>query len=180
MFLKIAKIFIIFALCALAALWQASFISALSGVGRQINLGLMIAVFSLFFFGLKNALAFSVVFGFLLDLFSFQFFGFHVICLAAAAWLAGLILKNWLTNRSLYSLWAILLASSLAYNILLALLVFAAAGFSGGIAFKDGFFWRNIVYQFLWSFLAASLFFSAFVSFAKRYQPFILEKKNGL
>lgn len=180
MFKKVGQILIFAAICLVASNLQFAFISSLPGVFNQINLGLMLLVFILFFFGAKAALFFIFSFGFLMDTFSFQFFGFYFICLVAAAVASYLILENWLTNKSLYSFWVLFLAATLVYNLAAVILAFFAVNFQGLPGFLTLSFWRNVFYQSAWNILAAALFFNIFVALAKRFQPFFLEKKGGL
>jgi hypothetical protein len=180
MFKKIAQILIFATVCLVAANLQFAFISPLPAAFSQINLGLMLLIFILFFFGTKATLLFIFSFGFLMDTFSFQFFGFYFISLAVAALVSYLILENWLTNKSLYSFWVLFLAATLAYNLAAVILAFLAANFQGLPGFFTLSFWRNILYQSAWNILAAALFFNISVALAKRFQPFFLEKKGVL
>ncbi|QQG52657.1 MAG: hypothetical protein HY931_00270 [Candidatus Falkowbacteria bacterium] len=177
---KVGQILIFAAVCLVAATWQFAFISSLPGVFNQINLGLMLLIFILFFFGARAALFFIFSFGFLMDTFSFQFFSFYFICLAVAAVASYLILENWLTNKSLYSFWVLFLVATLVYNLAAGILTFLAANFQGLPGFLTFSFWRNVFYQSAWNILAAALFFNISVVLAKRFQPFFLEKKSGL
>lgn len=180
MFKKIGQILIFAGLCLAVANFQFAFISPLPAAFNQINLGLMFLIFILFFFGVKATLVFILSFGFLMDIFSFQFFGFYLICLAATALVAYLILENWLTNKSLYSFWVLFLVATLAYNLTAAILAFVAANFQGLPGFFSFVFWRDTFYQSAWNILAAALFFNISVILAKRFQPFFLEKKGTL
>jgi hypothetical protein len=180
MFKKVGQVLIFVAVCLVAANLQFAFISPLPAAFNQINLGLMLLMFILFFFGARAALLFIFLFGFLMDTFSFQFFGFYTICLAVAAVASYLILENWLTNKSLYSFWALFLVATLAYNLSAVILTFIVANFQGVPGFFTLSFWRNVFYQSAWNILAAALFFNIAVILAKRFQPFFLEKKGSL
>ncbi|HZJ40992.1 MAG TPA: hypothetical protein VFD16_01875 [Candidatus Saccharimonadales bacterium] len=180
MFKKIGQVLIFVAICLVAANLQFAFISSLPGAFNQINIGLILLIFILFFFGAKASLLFIFSFGFLMDIFSFQFFGFYFICLATAALVSYLILENWLTNKSLYSFWVLFLVATLAYNLSAVILAFLTVNFQGMPGLFMLSFWRNVFYQSAWNILAAALFFNISVVLAKRFQPFFLEKKGTL
>lgn len=177
---KIGQIAIFAFICLAVANLQFAFISPLPGAFSQINLGLMFLIFILFFFGPRATLVFIISFGFLMDIFSFQFFGFYLLCLAAAALVSYLTLENWLTNKSLYSFWVLFLVATLAYNLSATILAFIASNFQGIPGLFSLAFWRDVFYQSVWNILAAALFFNISVTLAKRFQPFFLEKKRTL
>jgi hypothetical protein len=177
---KIGQIIILVFSSLLIAVLQFSFISSLPGAFNQINLGLMLVIFILFFFELRLATLFIIFFGFFMDIFSFQFFGFYLISLEAVVLIAYIISKNWLTNKSLYSFWVLFLISTLTYNLMTVILAFLAVGLQGQFGIFNLSFWRALFYQSIWSILAASLFFNIFTSLAKRFKPFFLEKKGGI
>lgn len=180
MFKKIGQVLIFTAICLVVANLQFAFISPLPGAFNQINLGLMFLIFILFFFGPRATLVFIISFGFLMDVFSFQFFGFYLLCLAFSALASYLILENWLTNKSLYSFWVLFLAATLVYNLSATILAFIASNFQGLPGLFSFAFWRDVFYQSAWNVLAAALFFNISVNLAKRFQPFFLEKKGTL
>jgi len=180
MFKRIGQIVLLIFVCLLLADLQFSFISSLPGVFNQINLGLIFLIFILFFFGIKTAVIFIFIFGFLIDSLSFQFFGFYFISLAGAALASYLILKNWLTNKSLYSFWALFLIATISYNLLASIMVFMASNFQGVPGFFSLVFWRNVFYQSAWNLLAGALFFNFLASLAKKFKPSFLEKNEGL
>ncbi len=169
-------IFIFFA--SLAAIGQFSLISAWPSWFGQINLVLIFLIFTLFFFGFRVALWAAFVLGFWLDLISFQFFGFFIIVLLTTAGLAQLMLKNWLTNRSLYSFFVLILAATILYNFLVAcLFYFTAADYTRFFLVQKDF-WLALFEQGAWSLLAALLSYHLVAALNRKLQPFFLEPKR--
>jgi hypothetical protein len=175
---SIGQLFFLALSCLAIAILQFSFISSFPGAFNQINIGLIAMVFILFFFGIKSAILFIFFFGSFMDIFSFQFFSFHLLVLATVSLVVYLILENWLTNKSLYSFWVLCLIASVTYGFISSILLFVFSGLGGGFSIFSLYFWQSLLYQSLWLLLVASLFFNIFVSLAKRFKPFFLEKKG--
>lgn len=174
----VGRIIFIILFAWLISAGQLSFISALPGAFKQINISLMAVIFYLFLFGLRPALYLVFALGFFLDIFSFYFFGFHLLLLGASLLAANFVLNDWLTNKSLYAFGATMVVASLVYNILAALLSLIASNFQlGALAFGLDF-WRSLLYQSAWSLLAALLFFNLSVILLKKFKPFFLENKR--
>lgn len=178
MFNKIGQIIFLALFCLVLSALQFSFISSLTGAFNQINIGLIVMMFILFFFGFRLAAFFIFFFGAFMDIFSFQYFGFHLISLTIAALVAYIISENWLTNKSLYSFWVLCLVISLIYSFTAAIFAFLFSGFQGEFIIFNFSFWRSLFYQSVWNLLAASVFFNIFISLAKKFKPFFLEKKS--
>jgi len=177
---KISQIIVLIISSLFLAAFQLSFLNSLSGSFSQINLVFLFLIFTLFLSNLKTALYFLLAVGFFLDLFSFNFFGFYLLSFGAALILADFILNTLLTDKSLYSFWAITISSTLVYNLVGVLLTFMAAGFSGLTGALAKGFWQNLFYQSLWSVLGVSLFFYFAVFLLKKFKPFLLENKKRL
>ncbi len=168
---------IIFILSALALL-QFSLLSALPDPFRQFNLVLTVLIFTVFFLDLRLALISAMIAGFWLDVLSFHFFGFYLIIFFCILLLAEWILKNWLTNRSLYTLLALMIGLTFFYNILsFAMLYMFSTDFTTFFLFKSSF-WLVLVYQCFWSSLSAIFLFNLAAVVTKRIKPFFLEKKR--
>ena len=174
---KIAQIIFLVFLIFSAAIIQYSFIFALPTFFASFNLMLIILVFTLFFYDFRSALGVALIGGFWLDLFSFNFFGFYLLTLFLSALLADVILRSWLTNRSLYSFGLLILLTTLAYNFLAGLLSYSMAASSSSFFLAHQSFWLALVYQIAWSELAALLMFSLAGAATRRLKPFFLEKK---
>lgn len=167
-------------LISLLAIVRFSLIGAWPAPFNQINLELIIVIFILFFFGWRNAAWAALILGFWLDLISFHFFGLYLISLLLTVLAAYFLLKNWLTNRSLYSFTALIIAATVINNLLVALFLMVSNdnGQSLIIAQKD--FWLNLLYQNGWSLLAALLLFNLAAFLTKKLRPGFLEKKRYL
>jgi len=162
-----------------AAIFHASFISALPPFFSAINLSLILLFFILLFVDFKTALIASVILGFCLDVFTFSFFGFNLLSFLFSILVVNFLLVNWLTNRSLYSFLALSAIGTLVYNFSLYILLFF---WQSGQA-EDSFFlfnssfWISLSRQILWSLIFMILFFNLANSLSKRLKPFFLEKK---
>jgi cell shape-determining protein MreD len=174
---KIGQIFFLVLLLSGVAIVQFSFIFPLPTIYSQINLAAIVLVFNLFFFDFRSALYASLILGFWLDLYSFNFFGFYLLLFFFTILLANWILKTWLTNRSLYSFLLLILLAALAYNLFSGFLSYFSGTSSGGFFLWRASFWSNLFYGALWSELAGLLMFSLAGALTRRFQPFFLEKK---
>lgn len=100
---KYLKIFAYLVSIIVIALVQISFISALPGWLDGFNVILLLLLFMI---GLQNfeiALWWAFGLGLVLDFFSFSFFGAYTLSLLIVVVLIQFLLKNFITNRSLYS-----------------------------------------------------------------------------
>lgn len=174
---KIGQIIIFFGFSSLAAILQFSLINVLPGIWGQINLVLVTAIFILFFFNLQSALLYAVVSGFWLDLLSFEFFGLYLAALFLTVFLTYLILKNWLTNRSFYSFFALITLATIIYNILIAILFYLSFSFDGPGLFAYSSFYLSLLYQIVWSLFLALALFNLATVLTKSFKPFFLVKR---
>ncbi len=177
---RIGRILFLIITCLSLAILQEHLVSSLPAGFRHLNLGLLAAIFSLFLFGLKPALRFVLIFGFFLDSLSFYFFGLQIIVLFLSVLAAYIVLKDWLTNKSLYAFWASTLLATIAYNFLLALLVYTSLGFPRGVAVLGADFWHVLLYQSAWNLGIGSAFFYLSVALFKKLKPFFLENRKML
>lgn len=159
------------------ALFQNSFIGALASPFRQFNLLLVSLMFILFFLDLRFALLSAFSAGLFLDLVSFNFFGFYLAIFFLTILSAQWILKNWLTNRSFYTLFALMVLATIFYNFLAALALYLA-GTGGSLFLFRGSFWLTLGYQILWSAVFALVMFNLAAALSKRIKPFFLESKS--
>ncbi len=165
---------------SLAALAQFSLVPAWPGFLAYINLGLIILIFSLFFFDFRGALLAGLVFGFWLDFLSFRFFGFYLLSLFLTLLISAWLLRDRLTNRSLYSFSALLLIATWLYNFLAAILFEIFEANQASFFLFRGDFWKSGLYQSAWGLLAAVFFFHLAAALTKRFKPFFLDKQGGL
>lgn len=107
-------------LITLLAIVQFSFISSLPNGFNNLNLILVIIVYILSGLkGLDHAIYWVVGLGFLMDIFSFSYFGINLINLILTLIIANFLLNNFFTNRSLYSFLALTFLVTLIYEIFL-------------------------------------------------------------
>jgi len=175
---RIWQIFVLFLSISFLALLQFSFISALPDPYRQLNLILIILTFILFFLDFYTALLSALIAGFWLDVLSFHFFGFYLIIFFSTLFLAQWVLKNWLTNRSFYTLIALMVGLTVFYNLLAATILSVFSSSLNAFFLWQSHFWITLAYQSLWSFLAALILFNLATLVSKRIKPFFLEKKT--
>lgn len=169
---------ILVGLVSFFTLLQFSFISALPDPFRQFNLILIILVFALFFLDFHISLISALVAGFWLDVMSFHFFGFYITIFFLSLLFAQWILKDWLTNRSFYSLLAIMAGSTIFYNILAAAILYMFSADYTAFFLVQKNFWLIVAYQLVWSFLSSLVLFNLATLVSKRVKPFFLEKKS--
>lgn len=162
---------------AVSVLLQFSLISAWPFAFNQINLILIILVFSLFFFGHMSALLLALFFGFWFDLLSFNVFGIYLLSLFITVFVSHRVLKNWLTNRSLYSFLVITIIANAIYVFSLYLLIYLSRISRGAFFLGEKSFWSSFTWQIIWSVVAALLLFNLIAAVTKKLKPFFLENK---
>ena len=177
MFKKIGQIAIFFILSSAVAICQFSLLNALPGFWGQINLVLIVAIFTLFFFDWRSAMLYAAISGFWLDLMSFEFFGLYLAALFLTSILSYIILKNWLTNRSFYSFFTLITLASIIYNILIAALFYFSFRESSISLFAYRSFYLSVLYQIIWSLFLALALFNLAAVLTKRFKPFFLVKR---
>ncbi|MFZ4631903.1 MAG: hypothetical protein ACOYL8_01690 [Patescibacteria group bacterium] len=159
-------------------LLQFSFISALPNPFRQFNLVLFALIFILFFLDFRLSLVSALIAGFGLDLVSFNFFGFYLLIFFCTLLLAQFILKDWLTNRSFYTLLTLMVGLTFFYNILAALILYLVSSDYSAFFLWQSHFWLIVFYQIAWGFLVSLLMFNLLSFLSKKIKPFFLEKKS--
>ncbi len=164
----------------LLAVLQFFFINSLPGFWQHFNLGVIVLSFILFLFGLRPALYFILIFGFFLDIFSFQFFSFNILVLLATLMVAYFFLNSLFTNKSIYSFWAIIFINTIVYNILVAVIIYLASGLQVQFLMFRVSFWESVLWQFLWGLISSALLFNFFVNLITKYKPFFLEKTSKI
>lgn len=175
---RVWQIIILFSVISFFVLLQFSLISAIPNPFRQFNLVLVILIFILFFLDFHLSLFSSLIAGFLLDLASFNFFGFYLLILFFTLIFAQWILKNWLTNRSFYTLSALMLVLTFFYNFLAALILYLVSSSESTFFLWQADFWIKVFYQMGWSFLLSLILFNLAVASSKKIRSFFLEKKS--
>jgi len=162
---------------SVAAIWQWSFIHALPSFASQFNLVLIVAVFTLFFFGFKSAAIFSLVSGFWLDLIGFNFFGLYLFSLLITIILTDWLLSSWLTNRSLYSFSFLIFIASAVYSLILGAAFYFSTSYLEVFFLFRASFWSGLVYQSAWSVGSALVMFNLAGVATRGIKPFFLADK---
>lgn len=166
------------ALFSLVAIVQASSVASFRGMVSALNLPLLALLFSLLFYRPEVFLVLATILGFWLDVFSFEFFGLHLIVLPLTIYLLYLVLNNVVTNRSLYSFLVLAVLGPIIYTLLVYTLVAVVPGGSmPGFFLSNGFFWKYLLWQIIWSAGLMLLFFNLANNLSKNLKPFFLEKK---
>lgn len=101
------KIFKLLFLALVFFILQISFINSLTGVFFSLNFVLFYLIYVFIFYDLKTSLIVGFFTGFLLDLFSFNFFGAYSLSILITIFIANFLLLNLFTNKSIYSFLAI-------------------------------------------------------------------------
>lgn len=174
---KIGKIIFLAVIVSALAIWQLSFIYSLPSVFSQINLVVIALVFTLFFFGIRSALAVAVISGLWFDIYSFSFFGAYISIFILIVIFSEWILRSRLTNRSLYSFLLLMLAATVAYSFAYTILIYAAGLYPGRFFLWRGSFWSDLFYQALSGEIISLLLFNLAAVLTRRFQPFFLEKR---
>ncbi len=174
---KIWRIFFLVLIFSGIAIAQFSLMYSLPAYFNQISLVVIALLFTLFFFGLRTALAAALVMGFWLDLYSFNFFGMHLLLLALTVFFAHWILTSWLTNRSLYSFLLLIIVITSVYSFVAALFLYLFGTASSSFFLWRSFFWMSLFYQSLGSVLTGLLMFNLTAALTSRFQPFFLENR---
>jgi cell shape-determining protein MreD len=164
---------------SLAAIFQTSFVWSLPGVYSAINLPLILILFSFLISQRNTIFLLTLILGFWLDILSFNFFGLHIIVLLSTVFVSDLIIKNWLTNRSLYSFLMLSLIGTIFYNIILNLFALIVQGNQLGadVFIVSYYFWEQLFWQIIWSIIFMILLFNLANSLSRNLKPFFLEKK---
>lgn len=177
MFKKIWQLVFFVLSLSFIAIIQLTLINTWPSFFGQINLVLIVLIFTLFFFDFRAAVWAAIISGFWLDLFSFNFFGLYLIALFLIVALTKRILFSWLTNRSLYSFLLLILIATVGYNIITGVLLYFSAYEHNLLFLVQGDFWLALAYQSAWSLMAALLMFNLAGTVTRQLKPFFLEKK---
>lgn len=120
--------------------FQLSVANDFGGFFSGINFVLIYLVYVFIFYDLKTSLIIGLFSGFLLDLFSFHFFGIYSISIVVSIMASNFLLLNLLTNRSIYSFLTLGLSFSVVYYFFSSFLVYIHYWS------LDGFYWINSVF----------------------------------
>lgn len=116
------KNFLILLIIIIVFISQTSFLLSLDWFSHRVNLILVLIVSITLVRGYHQGLVWTLVAGGLMDLYSGFPFGTITLALLLSIILGHHLFKNFLTNRSLYSLTLIIIGATLSYNLLIALI----------------------------------------------------------
>jgi len=158
---------------------QISFVSGLPLGLANLNLIIVCLIFILSFGGLDRALWSALTLGFLLDVFSFSYFGLYIVCLALTVLVVHFLLNNFFTNRSLYSVLALVALATLVYEICLFASDYIISLFNNiDLLVGSGDFWLGQLIQLGLNCFLAILLFYAFHFLSRRLSPAFLFKSK--
>lgn len=171
------KFFLNALLIIFLCLFQVSAILALPFPFNKINLLIIAIVFVLFIYDFEMAFFWTVLSGLLLDFYAFSSSGANFISLILSLVIINFLFKNFLTDRSLYSFFALSTISLIVYEIgyLLVNFLFFIFGQKEMIIEFGRSFFMNLFYGLLLDWLVVFLVFYIFNFFSKRYKPFFLK-----
>ena len=135
-----------------------------------LNIVLVILIYILVIFGPHRAAWWFLAFGWFLDIFQFNAFGANLLALGLCFGIVFFLLSNFITNRSLYSIWLLTVVATFIYDGVLGL--FTAWRFNDWSIFASvhGELWRLIA-----NLLLATVLFYFFGAVSKRVRPVFLK-----
>ncbi len=175
---KYWKIFKLFFLSLIIVLIQLSFFNFLPGPWGRINIVLFFAIWFFIFNNFNKSLIFTLIIGFILDIFSFYPFGIYSISFLLTLILANFIWNNFFTNRSIYSFLSITAVFSIFFNLFLYFLMFLFEKNFFGLFWFGKFFWFNLLVELFWLIFGMILSFYFFNSQKKSRSSLSFDKSN--
>ncbi|MEK7167510.1 MAG: hypothetical protein AAB791_00730 [Patescibacteria group bacterium] len=140
----------------------------------QFNLIMVILIFLVLLANLKTVLAFTVLSGTVLDIYSGLPFGIFLFCFFLVFLVLYFLFTNFFTNRSFYTLISLGLIGILSYHIFF----FLISGFlylAGGSNFSfSGSYWLLVLSQTVSTSTLISLMFWIINRSSKRFKPIFL------
>jgi rod shape-determining protein MreD len=113
------KIIINISAILFVAMCQIAFVAGLPDIFNRINIAVIVLVFILSFSNLRLALYWALLLGIVIDVYSFFVFGTYLLLFLIVTLCAYFLFINFFTNRSLYSLVALSILSSILFKLLL-------------------------------------------------------------
>lgn len=167
-------------LISILAIFQIAFVEALPSPFNGLNLIIVIILFVLGIFGLDYALWWALGTGLLMDVFSFSFFGSHIISLFFAVFIVDFLLKNFLTDRSLYVFLISVVIISLSYELFFNFSLFLFNFFTNSNTniFSATNFFRAEVSQLFLNIISVFVIFYIFSFVSDKLSPVFLAKNK--
>lgn len=173
---KIFKIIIFVLALIFLAIFQISAIFLWPGFWGELNLILIVIVSILFFYDIKASLLATLIFGFCLDLFSFNFFGMESLSLLISLFLVYRLSITWLTNKSIYSFLIMNVIFSFSYLLFSSFFIYFFYYESVSFFLFKKIFWQSLLYKTTWSLIIIIISFFPLAKVSKNLRPMFLEK----
>lgn len=155
---------------------QVAFISGLPEWFSNINAVLVVLIMILGFGSFGNALVWAIAVGVLLDMYSFSTFGLNIVSLVGVLFLTNFLLKNVLTNRSLYTFVLLTLLASVIFELLNFIITYVYTSL-----FRQSFlfsfpsnFWFDELLKIIANVVLSFVLFYIISYFSKRFKPMFL------
>jgi hypothetical protein len=162
----------------LLILAQLNLVNTLPFGWNKLNLILLVLILLLFFLNYKTTLLIMLIGGFLLDVYSFNFFGIYMLTVFLTVVASDFLLTNFFTNRSTYSFLALTGLVTLFYNFCLYFLIYLTKFLEEQTFFLfSGNFWLGLAMELGWSLAAVFVFFLIMNLTTNRLRPVFLDKK---
>ncbi len=175
MYLKISLAIIV---SLIAVSLQVGFISALPGWFNQFELIVVILVFLSVMIDWRIALGWALGIGLILDSYTYAWYGQQLFGLAAVVGVSWFLGKNFFTNRSLYSFFALTFFASIVYRLTGIVFTEVSGFLSGGIFLEFGRgFWLAQLSGVLANMAGAAGMFFIINTASKRFRPVFLVRK---
>lgn len=174
-----AKIILNFLLIILLSILQLAFINGLPEI-FSFNLVLLVLIFILVILDLKTSLIWALGAGLIMDIFTFSSIDINLVGLTLSVFIAYILLNNFFTNKSLYSVLALVLCTSLVHSAIIFINLYIKAGLSNispGLDFYKRF-WLVNGYQLIINIIMAFLIFYLLHILGRRLRPVFLVKSK--
>ncbi len=157
---------------------QIAFIPGLPGILANINLVLVILLLIMGLTELRRALTWAIATGFIIDLYSFSFFGLHMVSYSCVLFVASFLLGHVFTNRSLYTFLVLTMIATISFEIV-SLIIAWSASFAIDASLPrigQAAFWLDELYKLLANLGMMFLLFHVVDFFSQRFRPIFLSR----
>jgi len=157
---------------------QIGFIGSLPHYLNEINIVIISLIFILETKNFISALSWGIGFGFILDVFSFQFFGINIVSIFLSIAMAHYLHLNFFTDKSIYAYSALIFFTCFSYEVLINIFYYFEIFFKKqdyGIIWTNGLFLEKIA-GFLVNIILTVVFFYFFNYLSNRLKPVFLFK----
>ncbi|KKR21890.1 MAG: hypothetical protein UT48_C0002G0023 [Parcubacteria group bacterium GW2011_GWE2_39_37] len=176
MYSKIFNILLAFGL----AIFQLGFVSGLPGYLSSLNLIIIVLLFILVLGDLKTALFWSLVTGFLVDLFSFTPFGLNLISLTITIIATNFLLVGFFTDRSLYSFLTLTIVASFTCQFISTSLFSITRLMDGTSISLGSSYYSGLVKELFINLLISAVLFQIVNYISHKFKPVFLNKEKRI